>query len=76
MTDEQILEQFDPKELLLLVLSGMDIAVIREEGQRVEVENGYTIEVEGKSLYKLLYRNQVVAPFADVVEMCGFIKLG
>lgn len=76
MTDEQILEQFDPKELLLLVLSGMDIAVIREEGQHVEVENGYTIEVEGKSLYKLLYRNQVVAPFADVVEMCGFIKLG
>lgn len=76
MTDEQILEQFDPKELLLLVLSGMNITVIREEGQRVEVENGYTIEVEGKSLYKLLYRNQVVAPFADVVEMCGFIKLG
>jgi hypothetical protein len=76
MTDEQILDQFDPKELLLLVLRGMDIAVICEEGQRVEVENGYTIEVEGKSLYKLLYRNQVVAPFADVVEMCGFIKLG
>jgi len=76
MTDEEILEQFDPKELLILVLRGMDIAVIREEGQQVEVENGYTIEVEGKSLYKLLYRNQVVAPFADVVEMCGFIKLG
>lgn len=76
MTDEEILEQYDPKELLMLVLRGMDIAVIREEGQQVEVENGYTIEVEGKSLYKLLYRNQVVAPFADVVEMCGFIKLG
>lgn len=76
MTDEQILDQFDPKELLILVLNGMDIAVIGQEGQRVEVENGYTIEVEGKSLYKLLYRNQVVAPFADVVEMCGFIKLG
>jgi hypothetical protein len=76
MTDEEILEQFDPKELLMLVLRGMDIAVIREEGQQVEVENGYTIEVEGKSLYKLCYRNQVVAPFADVVEMCGFIKLG
>jgi hypothetical protein len=76
MTDEEILEQFDPKELLMLVLRGMDIVVIREEGQQVEVENGYTIEVEGKSLYKLLYRNQVVAPFADVVEMCGFIKLG
>jgi hypothetical protein len=76
MTDEEILNQFDPKELLLLVLRGMDIAIIREEGQLVEVDNGYTIEVEGKSLYKLLYRNQVVAPFADVVEMCGFIKLG
>ena len=29
-----------------------------------------------KSLYKLIHKNQVVAPFADVVEMCGFIKMG
>lgn len=76
MTDSEIIEKFDPKELLLLVLRGMDIEIKKEMGKFVEVENGYTIEVEGKGLYKLLHRNQVVAPFADVVEMCGFIKMG
>lgn len=76
MTDAEIIEQYDPKELLLLVLRGMEIAVLSENGQFVKVENGYTIEVESKGLYKLLHKNQVVAPFADVVEMCGFIKMG
>jgi hypothetical protein len=76
MTDEEIIEQYDPKELLMLVLRGMEVQILKENGKFVEVENGYTIEVEGKGLYKLMHNNQVVAPFADVVEMCGFIKMG
>ena len=76
MTDEEIINQYDPKELLLLVLRGMDITILAERGKFVEVENGYTIEVEGKRLYKLLHKNQVVAPFVDAVELCGFIKMG
>jgi hypothetical protein len=76
MTDEEIIEQYDPKELLMLVLRGMEVQILKENGKFVEVENGYTIEVEGKGLYKLLHNHQVVAPFADVVEMCGFIKMG
>ena len=76
MTDAEIIEQYDPKELLLLVLKGMDIAILSENGKIVAVENGYTIEVEGKGLYKLLHNNQVVAPFLDVVEMGEFIKMG
>jgi hypothetical protein len=76
MTDEELIESLDPKELLCLVLRGMDVAILKDNGKFVEVENGYTIEVERKGLYKLLHKNQVVAPFADVVEMCGFIKMG
>ena len=76
MTDADIINQYDPKELLLLVLRGMEVEILKDNGKFVEVENGYTIEVEGRSLYKLLHKNQVVAPFADVVEMCGFIKMG
>lgn len=75
MTDQDIIDKYDPRELLLLVLNGMDVKIISESEKYVEVENGYTIEVEGKSLYKLMHRGQVVAPFADVVEMCGFIKM-
>ncbi len=76
MTDAEIIEQYDPKELLLLVLRGMEIEILNDNGKYIDVQNGYTIEVESKGLYKLLHKNQVVAPFADVVEMCGFIKMG
>lgn len=75
MTDQEIIDKYDPKELLLLVLKGMEIEILHDEGKFVSVQNGYTIEVERKSLYKLLHNGQVVAPFADVVEMCGFIKM-
>ena len=76
MTDTEILEQYDPNEVLILVLRGMEVQILKDNGKFVEVKNGYTIEVESKGLYKLLHNNQVVAPFADVVEMCGFIKMG
>ncbi len=76
MTDQEIIDKYDPKELLLLVLKGMEIEILQHEGKYVEVENEYTIEVEGKSLYKLLHKGKVVAPFGDVVEMCRFIKMG
>jgi hypothetical protein len=76
MTDQEIIDKYDPKELLLLVLKGMEIEILKHDGKYVEVEHGYTIEVEGKSLYKLMHKGKVVAPFADVVEMCGFIKMG
>lgn len=76
MTDQEIMDKYDPKELLLLVLKSMEIEIHHDEGKFVAVQNGYTIEVERKSLYKLLHDGQVVAPFADVVEMCSFIKMG
>ena len=76
MTENEMTDHLDPKELLVLVLKGMDIKILKDTNKLLEVENDYTIEVEGKSLYKLLHKGQVVAPFADVVELCGFIKMG
>lgn len=76
MTENEMTDHLDPKELLVLVLNGMDIKILNNTNKVLEVENDYTIEVEGKSLYKLLHKGQVVAPFADVVELCGFIKMG
>ena len=76
MTNEEAwLASLQPKELLLLVLAGMDIPVLADEGQCVKVAKGYTIEVEGQSLYKLSQHGQVIAPFTDVVEMCEMIKM-
>ena len=49
MTNEEAwLASLQPKELLLLVLAGMDIPVLADEGQYIKVANGYTIEVEGQ----------------------------
>ena len=76
MSESEIIESLNPKDLLKLVLKGMEIQVLTEKENMLEVENNYTIEVEGKSLYKLMHKGQVVAPFSDVVEMCGFIKMG
>lgn len=75
-TEDEWLAQYTPKELLLLVLAGMDIVVLSEAGNLVHLANEYLVEVEGASLYKLIHKGQVVAPFNDVIEMCNFIKMG
>ena len=41
----------------------------------VFLEKEYTIEIEGKKLFKLKQGGQVVAPFNDVEELCNFIKM-
>ena len=41
----------------------------------VYLEMDYAIEIEGKSLFKLLQAGQVVAPFNEVEELCHFIKM-
>ena len=63
MTDTEIIKQYDPNEVLILVLRGTEVQILKDNGKFVEVKNGYTIEVESKGLYKLLHNNQVVAPF-------------
>ncbi len=65
---------YDPKDYLLFGLKHFDISVIKVEGKIIELEKGYTIEIEGKELFKLIHTGQVVAPFSDVEELCEFIK--
>lgn len=69
------MEDYDPKDFLLFALNHFDIQVHSHEGKMVYLDMEYTIEIEGKNLYKLLQGGQVVAPFADVEELCNFIKM-
>lgn len=69
------MEDFDPKEFLLFALNHFDLEVKGYEGKMVHLNQSYTIEVEGKQLYKLMQDQQVVAPFSDVEELCRFIKM-
>ena len=68
------MDNYDPKEFLLFGLNHFKIKVDSHEGKMVYLEKGYTVEIEGKKLFKLLQNNQVIAPFSGVEELCEFIK--
>jgi len=68
------MDDYDPKEFLLFGLNHFNISVTSHDGKMVYLEKKYTIEIEGKKLFKLLQNNQVIAPFSDVEELCNFIK--
>jgi hypothetical protein len=63
------------KIALLDALLAHDIHVLADQGTWLEVEKGYTIEIESNGLYKLLSEGMVVAPFQDLAELCEFIKM-
>ena len=69
------MEDCDPKEFLLFALNHFDLEVLDHKGKMVYLQQAYTIEVEGRQLYKLLQGKQVIAPFSDVEELCRFIKM-
>lgn len=64
-----------PREWLLLALSDFNIAVLSDQGQVLEVEKEYTIEIEQNGIFKLLWKGKVVAPFQDLAELCHFIQM-
>lgn len=59
---------------LLPALIYYDIEVVNRSEDTLELSGGYTVEVEGPTLYKLLSDGAVVAPFSDIDELCQFIK--
>ncbi|MEL6730250.1 MAG: hypothetical protein AAFY70_08410 [Bacteroidota bacterium] len=67
-------ETFDPKAFLLFGLDHFQIQVEKIEGKMIYLQHDYLIEIEGPSLYKLMHQGQVVAPFADVEQLCEFIR--
>lgn len=69
------MENYDPKEFLLFALNHFDIEVISHDGNIIHTKMDYTIEIEGKQLFKLLHAGRVIAPFDDVEELCNFIKM-
>lgn len=69
------LKKYDPKELLLFVLKHYKIEVLNEYDKKIEVEGDFTIEIEGVLLYKLLWKDMVIAPFDDLDTLCANISM-
>ena len=42
----------------------------------IELEKDYEVEIEANGIFKLRSEGLVIAPFADLDELCRFIKMG
>lgn len=51
---------------------GIDIAL--RDGRTFTLANGFVVEVEGKSLYRLSHEGWVISPFDDIEKLCVFIE--
>ncbi len=60
---------------LLSMLRKNDLEIIDHAGKMVFLKWDYAIEIENEHLFKLTQDGHVVAPFADVEELCHFIKM-
>lgn len=68
------MEDYNPKDFLLFALNHFGLEVNYHEGKMVYLKQAYTIEIEGKELFKLSYQDEVIAPFGSVEELCQFIQ--
>ncbi len=64
----------EARSLLFFALDHYGLEITGTTDTRVNIVGGYTVEIEGTSLYKLLSDGAVVAPFDEVDELCQFIK--
>ena len=63
------------KEQLLHKLAQYGILILGDRGKYVELENDYEVEIEANGIFKLRSEGLVIGPFADLDEMCQFIKM-
>lgn len=66
----------DTKESLIQALNHYLIQILNDRGKYIELENDYEVEIEANGIFKLRSEGLVVAPFADLDELCQFIKMG
>jgi hypothetical protein len=62
-------------QLLLNALDYYQIDILKVDDHHVSIIKDYNIEVEQNGIYKLTENGQVIAPFADIDELCQFILL-
>lgn len=66
----------DTKESLIQALNRYNIQILNDRGKYLDLENDYEVEIEANGIFKLRSEGLVVAPFADLDELCQFIKMG
>lgn len=67
-------QNYDENEFVAYALAQMDLKVLKQKGSVFELENGFSLEVERKDLYKLSSEGWVISPFDDIGLLIDFIK--
>lgn len=62
-------------QLILQTLPEYGLNPDHYQDSKIQLQGNYTIEIENPRLYKLLWNNQVIAPFDDLAEMLTFIQM-
>ena len=65
---------YNESDFVAYALQQMQIPVINRDGKYFALENGFTLEVEERELYKLSHEGLVISPFDDIGKLCTFIK--
>ncbi|MEM1220288.1 MAG: hypothetical protein AAGH79_15310 [Bacteroidota bacterium] len=56
-------------------LTQANIPITKQDGKYFHLERAYIVEVEQNGIYKLTQQGKVIAPFADLQELCDFMLL-
>ena len=62
-------------KLVVQLLPQYGLSLDHHQDKHIQLEGNYTIEIENPRLFKLLWNNQVIAPFDDLAEMLTFIQM-
>lgn len=62
-------------QLILQTLPDYGLSLGHYQDRKIQLQGNYTIEIENPKLFKLLWNNQVIAPFDDLAEMLTFIQM-
>lgn len=65
---------YDEAEFVAYALGQMDLKIVARDGNFFELENGFSLEVERKNLYKLSSDGWVISPFDDIGVLVEFVK--
>jgi hypothetical protein len=66
-------DQLTPRQHLLLALDHYGIRIVEDRGRLLQLEREYAVEIETGFLFKLYWRNTVVAPFDQLDELCRHV---
>ncbi len=65
--------EYDPIELLYFAIQHHGFQIEEDDGKNIKLTNGFVIEIENSSLFKLSQDDKVIAPFSEVYDLCHFI---